>query len=190
MTGSSPRPSIVTTSCPTAAHAGTSQDGVGCPSISTMHAPHCPSPQPKRVPLRSRSLRKRYSSGASPRQVTSRVCPLTSRTKTSAGGTVTEVAHSGELVTIASRRRGSTILPCCLSRSGRPEHRGPGEFVHRRPADRGGAPIRRPAAPSGRASGAVVPEVLLPDVVVQLSLRLDVLVGLDRDVAQDTVDVP
>src|SRR4051812_43718441 len=39
------------------------QERVATPLIITVHAPHCPNPQPNRGPLRSRSLRRTYRSG-------------------------------------------------------------------------------------------------------------------------------
>ena len=44
---------------------GTTQERAGAPSISTVQAPHCASPQPNFAPFSARSLRSTYSSGVS-----------------------------------------------------------------------------------------------------------------------------
>src|SRR5215471_576786 len=69
--------SMVVISCPGTDHSGVSHDCTGLPSKSTLHAPHWPSPQPKRVPLSFRSLRRMYSSGVFASARTSESRPLT-----------------------------------------------------------------------------------------------------------------
>src|SRR6266481_1595977 len=56
------RPSSVVISLLTA-EVGVMQDRVATPFMSTVHAPHWPSPQPNRGPCRARSLRRVYRSG-------------------------------------------------------------------------------------------------------------------------------
>src|SRR5579863_298288 len=46
-----------------AADAGSMQERIVLPSTSTVHAPHCPRPQPNRGPCRDRLSRKTYRSG-------------------------------------------------------------------------------------------------------------------------------
>src|SRR6218665_2102295 len=60
-----PRPSSVVMLRPATPCAGITQDRAATPSTCTVHAPHCPSPQPYLGPLRPRSLRSRCSSVAS-----------------------------------------------------------------------------------------------------------------------------
>src|SRR5438128_7191302 len=55
------RPSMVVISLPAARPTWVMQERVGCPSSSTVHAPHCPSPQPYLLPVRLRSLRSTLS---------------------------------------------------------------------------------------------------------------------------------
>ena len=50
------RPSTVTIRAPCAWAAGTRQRMTGSPSISTVHAPHSPSPQPSFVPVSAEVL--------------------------------------------------------------------------------------------------------------------------------------
>src|SRR3569623_967480 len=56
-------PSIVVTKAPSIDPIETKQDFLGLPSISTMHAPHCPVPQPYLVPVRFDASRSAHSSG-------------------------------------------------------------------------------------------------------------------------------
>src|SRR6476620_9920331 len=53
---------MLTTVAPSAWATGTRHEQTGCPSISTVQAPHSPSPQPSFVPVRPRSLRSTSSS--------------------------------------------------------------------------------------------------------------------------------
>src|SRR6185295_22537 len=71
-------PSSVVTS-PLTLDVGVTHDRVATPSMITVHAPHCPRPQPNRGPCRSRSLRRIYSSGVEGSMSTVRVVPLTFR---------------------------------------------------------------------------------------------------------------
>src|SRR5216683_4331383 len=59
------RPSIVTTGFPTAALAGIWHERRGAPPIRTVHAPHCPSPQPYLLPVKPSSSRKTFNRGVS-----------------------------------------------------------------------------------------------------------------------------
>src|SRR6185436_3147121 len=52
---------------------------VATPSTCTVHAPHCPSPQPNLVPVRPKVSRSTHSSGMSGLTSTSRFVPLTSK---------------------------------------------------------------------------------------------------------------
>jgi hypothetical protein len=70
-------PSTVTTSLPSAAHAGVSQAGMETPSTSTWQAPHSPLPQPKRVPFSPQAWRSTSSSDALPSASTVRSPPFT-----------------------------------------------------------------------------------------------------------------
>src|SRR6218665_2611466 len=54
-----PRPSSVVMLRPATPCAGITQDRAATPPPCTVHAPHCPSPQPHLGPLRPRSLRRR-----------------------------------------------------------------------------------------------------------------------------------
>ena len=54
-----PRPSTVSTRQPSAWTAKTRQERVGSPSTSTVHAPHAPCSQPRCVPVRPHSSRRR-----------------------------------------------------------------------------------------------------------------------------------
>src|SRR5450759_1999185 len=67
-------PSSVVISAPATVETGLMHDRTASPLIRTMHAPHCPRPQPKRGPDRSRSLRRTYSRGVE--GSTSTVCAL------------------------------------------------------------------------------------------------------------------
>src|SRR5262249_23212565 len=58
-----PRPSSVTTFRPATEETGRTHDRTAAPSRCTVHAPHCPSPQPKRGPRSARSSRSAYKSG-------------------------------------------------------------------------------------------------------------------------------
>src|ERR1043165_8682040 len=68
-------PSTVVTCLPATAPTGVRHERTGCPSSSTVQAPHCPSPQPYFVPVRSSSSRRtpsrlRSSSPAATRRLT------------------------------------------------------------------------------------------------------------------------
>src|SRR5450759_1867683 len=67
-------PSSVVISAPAIVETGLMHDRTASPLIRTMHAPHCPRPQPKRGPDRSRSFRRTYSRGVE--GSTSTVCAL------------------------------------------------------------------------------------------------------------------
>ena len=56
---------MVVISAPAARDTGKRQERVGVPFTCTVHAPHCPMPQPNFVPLRSRTSRSTQSSGMS-----------------------------------------------------------------------------------------------------------------------------
>ena len=62
----SARPSIVVTARPATDPAVIWQDLTGSPSISTVHAPQAPSPQPGLAPVRPRRSRTAASSGIEP----------------------------------------------------------------------------------------------------------------------------
>ena len=70
-------PSIVITRRPSACAAGTMQESTATPSISTVHAPHSPSPQPSLVPVRPQSSRNTSRSRFIGCAVTLRERPLT-----------------------------------------------------------------------------------------------------------------
>ncbi|KAG1377328.1 hypothetical protein G6F60_015331 [Rhizopus arrhizus] len=72
-----PSPSSVVTARPCAALTGITQDRAATPSISTVHAPHSPRPQPYFGPFSSRSLRSTCSSAVSGATGTSYTPPLT-----------------------------------------------------------------------------------------------------------------
>ena len=55
---------------------GVRQERVGMPATRTMQAPHCPSPQPYLVPVRSSSSRRTWRSGRSGSLLTVRVMPF------------------------------------------------------------------------------------------------------------------
>src|SRR5204863_4695875 len=67
------RPSSVVTS-PLTFETGVMHDRVAAPLMITVHAPHCPRPQPNRGPCKPRSLRRMYSSGVE--ASISKVCGL------------------------------------------------------------------------------------------------------------------
>src|SRR5215469_4391917 len=71
------RPSMVTIRLPATLPALVMHDFIGCPSTSTVHAAHCPSPQPNLVPVRSRSSRKTLSKDREASASTRLVVPLT-----------------------------------------------------------------------------------------------------------------
>ena len=54
-------PSIVSTFVPAAWATGTRHELTACPSTSTVHAPHSPSPQPSFVPVSPQSSRRTSS---------------------------------------------------------------------------------------------------------------------------------
>src|SRR6266571_2777757 len=85
-----PIPSMVVTFLPVAADTGVEQERTGCPSICTVHAPHCAMPQPNLVPVRWSESRSTHSRGVPGAASTSRVLPLTTREtmKTPSGMTV------------------------------------------------------------------------------------------------------
>src|SRR5713226_6511575 len=60
-----------------AALAGRVQDRTDLPSMSTVHAPHWPSPQPNRGPCSPRLSRKTYRSGVLESASTTRALPFT-----------------------------------------------------------------------------------------------------------------
>src|SRR5579871_4425270 len=70
-------PSMVVMWCPAAAPTFTRQEWAGIPSIRTVHAPHCPSPQPYLAPVRSRSSRRTLSRVRSESALRRRLVPLT-----------------------------------------------------------------------------------------------------------------
>src|ERR1700738_3983863 len=55
------RPSIVVICLPAARPTWVMHERAGCPSRSTVQAPHCPSPHPYLLPVRLRSLRRTLS---------------------------------------------------------------------------------------------------------------------------------
>src|SRR2546429_9931868 len=57
------RPSSEVTLCPSALEIGVMQERMGRPSSSTVHAPHCPSPQPNLAPLICKFSSRTYRSG-------------------------------------------------------------------------------------------------------------------------------
>jgi hypothetical protein len=59
------RPSMVVIFLPTACEAGVTHDLVACPSICTVHAPHCEMPQPNLVPVRPMLSRITHNKGVS-----------------------------------------------------------------------------------------------------------------------------
>src|SRR5918911_702161 len=69
-------PSMVTIFASPTEPAGTEQERVATPSISTVQAPHCATPQPYLVPVRPTHSRIAQSSGVSGGPSTSRVVPL------------------------------------------------------------------------------------------------------------------
>src|SRR5262245_33799542 len=71
-------PSMVTIFLPAAAPALVRHERVATPSSRTVHAAHCPSPQPYLVPVRSRSSRRTLSSERSTSASTRRLTPLMS----------------------------------------------------------------------------------------------------------------
>src|SRR3954471_7090017 len=71
-----PRPSMVTT-LPFTDDTGTEHERIGRPSMCTVHAPHCASPQPNFGPFSSSSLRSTYRSGVSGAALTACGLPLT-----------------------------------------------------------------------------------------------------------------
>src|ERR1700752_350648 len=60
-----------------AVEAGSMHERTVLPSTSTVQAPHCPSPQPKRGPWRPKLPRRTYSSGVSGSALTTLVFPFT-----------------------------------------------------------------------------------------------------------------
>ena len=72
------RPSMVTMRLPATLPTLVMHERVGTPSISTVHAAHCPSPQPYLVPVRSRSSRRTLRSVRSGSASMRRLEPLTS----------------------------------------------------------------------------------------------------------------
>src|SRR5215471_13155552 len=60
-----PSPSMVVMRTFAAAETGIVQERAGAPSTSTVHAPHCPRPQPNLGPVRCNRLRSTYSRGSS-----------------------------------------------------------------------------------------------------------------------------
>src|SRR5215472_5501788 len=70
-------PSIVTMALPASVAIGVMHDRCARPSISTVHAPHCPSPHPYFVPVRSSCSRSTHSSIASGSARTSYPFPFT-----------------------------------------------------------------------------------------------------------------
>src|ERR1700676_2720443 len=75
-------PSTVVTG-PSTALTGRLQEDRARPLISTMHAPHRPSPQPKLGPARPTSWRRTSSSGVSGSHLTVCSAPLTTRRNSS-----------------------------------------------------------------------------------------------------------
>src|SRR5215831_12078737 len=57
------RPSREVTLCPSALETGVTHERIGFPSSSTVHAPHCASPQPNLGPLSWKSSSNTYSNG-------------------------------------------------------------------------------------------------------------------------------
>src|SRR5215468_6532631 len=57
--------------------AGARQVGIASPSTSTLHAPHCSSPQPNFAPKNPRSFRRMYSNGVLGSHRTVHVWPFT-----------------------------------------------------------------------------------------------------------------
>src|SRR5229473_3429637 len=72
------RPSMVVTGLPTAALTGIWQERRGAPPISTVQAPHWPSPQPYLLPVKPSSSRRTYSRGVSGSYCTGYRLPFTS----------------------------------------------------------------------------------------------------------------
>src|SRR5712691_8501817 len=72
------RPSMVVTGLPTAALTGIWQERRGIPPISTVQAPHWPSPQPYLLPVKPSSSRRTYSRGVSGSYCTGYRLPFTS----------------------------------------------------------------------------------------------------------------
>src|SRR5262249_42372894 len=68
---------MVVVDLPCASEARIWQDLTGWPSTSTVHAPHCPSPQPYLVPVRSSLSRRTVSRVSDGAASTSRAAPLT-----------------------------------------------------------------------------------------------------------------
>src|SRR5436853_348252 len=58
-----PRPSSVVIARPSACLTGVEHDRAALPSIRTVHAPHCPSPQPNFTACNPSELRSTYKSG-------------------------------------------------------------------------------------------------------------------------------
>src|SRR5439155_20491922 len=57
------RPSREVMLCPSALETGVTQERIGFPSSSTVHAPHWPSPQPNLAPLIPKFCSSTYNSG-------------------------------------------------------------------------------------------------------------------------------
>src|SRR6185436_19796711 len=79
-TGCSPSvlsPSMVVTLLPCAVRIGVWHERTARPSTCTVHAPHRPAPQPKRVPVSRRSSRRYHNSGMSSSPSNDRDVPLT-----------------------------------------------------------------------------------------------------------------
>src|SRR5678815_1238983 len=74
---SADRPSIVVMLRPPIWLTGKRHENTDLPSTCTMHAPHCPAPQPNLVPVSFRSSRRTQSSGVSGCAVTVCRFPLT-----------------------------------------------------------------------------------------------------------------
>src|SRR5262249_5346410 len=72
----SDNPSSVVTSLRTV-ETGVTHDRVATPLMITVHAPHCPRPQPNFGPWRSRSFRSTYSNGVDGSTLTVCVPPFT-----------------------------------------------------------------------------------------------------------------
>src|SRR5882724_8716592 len=68
---------MVVTFLPATADTGVEQERTGCPSICTVHAPHCAIPQPNLVPVRWSESRSTHRRGVSGPASTLRVLPLT-----------------------------------------------------------------------------------------------------------------
>src|SRR6266852_437996 len=71
-------PSMVVIDFPTPALTGTWHERRGAPPIRTVHAPHCPSPQPYLLPVRASSSRSTVNREVSGRYRTEHLLPFTS----------------------------------------------------------------------------------------------------------------